>query len=79
MFVFYILNEDAKKEEKARYTPPDNWSGEYKGIKDILDTTEWSRLSFEKFDPNNKKHVKLLPELIGGTYLWCEKRAVVTA
>lgn len=78
MFIFYTLDsETAKRVEKARYNPPDDWSGDYKGIKGILDDMKWSRLDSQKFDPNNEKHVELLPELIGGVYLWCEKRMLV--
>jgi hypothetical protein len=79
MYIFYGLDPNtAEKVEKARFDPPDNWSGGYEGIKAILETThKWGILDGESFDFNNPKHIKMLPDVISGTYLWCEKRTTV--
>ena len=75
MYIFYGLDpETAERIEKAQFTPPDNWSGDYKGVKDILEAEhKWSVLNGERFDFNNAKHVKMLPDIINGVYVWCEK------
>lgn len=74
MYIFYSLDpKTADKVEKAQFTPPDNWSGDYQNIKDVLYNREWGKLGNKKFDPKNKKHVNMLPEIISGTYLWVER------
>lgn len=75
MYTFYGLDPiTAERVNKAQFTPPDNWSGDYQGIKDILDTEQrWSVLDGEEFDFNNPKHIKMLPDIINGVYVWCEK------
>jgi hypothetical protein len=80
-YIFYKVNTDNyNKEQKATFTPPSTWSGDYQGIKDILDTKHgWSVLDGQPFDYNNPEHVKKLPIIFGGTYVWCEKsKRVVT-